>query len=707
MDSKENNKAFAMAENSAISTGDMEIEQCAKSKTTNDTIDKQETSNLEENKVLQEIKLLKEDISSDDIATEMSLATTNSIELSQATTSQESSPTSSNVDCINDDSGISIEKSENSSEEDSKKLKHINENLSGKENIKSEDSEVNTEGENASATNNPKFQKLKSKVKKRNYRNKKNVNDTGDNSNDMIVDDSSSNLQEPNNSASTHEADQNQEGRTDTNSNGSDQEEGEAADEVNESTTEDESEEETVPVCLNKEQPKPNFFIVPNLIQREIGINSLLHRRYYGSLHVVQRLELMCKLYEHQGCVNTLHFNQKGNLLVSGSDDLTVVIWDWAIGKKHLHFDSGHKSNLFQTKWLPLDVEYLMVTCARDGQVRLLDLRNSSSRKLASHHGPSHKLAIHSDTPHVVLSVGEDAKVFSIDIRESKPNKLLVVKDGSSDIQLYTIHSNPLNSNEFCVGGRSQLVKVYDRRKVSTPLYDLCPDHLASNIHVHVTCAVYNYNGTEILASYNDEDIYLFDTVAPKRGDFAHRYHGHRNKNTVKGVNFFGPKSEFILSGSDCGNIFIWDKNTEAIVQWMPGDEQVVNHLEPHPHVPILATSGLDYDVKIWIPSSENNPTMTNLEKCIKYNLIYRKIDNANVPYMFDGEMLWLLLRHIRPTERVRQFIEGAHLRRRSSSLAYANDDDDDDDDEDDDEDADSDSEVEENETGRLHCPPS
>jgi len=44
----------------------------------------------------------------------------------------------------------------------------------------------------------------------------------------------------------------------------------------------------------------------------------------------------------------------------------------------------------------------------------------------------------------------------------------------------------------------------------------------------------------------------------------------------VKGVNFFGPKSEYVISGSDCGNIFIWDKNTEAVVQWMAGDNQGV-----------------------------------------------------------------------------------------------------------------------------------
>ena len=29
----------------------------------------------------------------------------------------------------------------------------------------------------------------------------------------------------------------------------------------------------------------------------------------------------------------------------------------------------------------------------------------------------------------------------------------------------------------------------------------------------YVTSAVYNHNGSEILASYNDDDIYLFDTA--------------------------------------------------------------------------------------------------------------------------------------------------------------------------------------------------
>lgn len=46
--------------------------------------------------------------------------------------------------------------------------------------------------------------------------------------------------------------------------------------------------------------------------------------------------------------MNALNFNREGNLLVSASDDLKIVIWDWAIGKKCYGCLSGHTSNMFQ-----------------------------------------------------------------------------------------------------------------------------------------------------------------------------------------------------------------------------------------------------------------------------------------------------------------------------------------------------------------------
>ncbi|XP_055500635.1 DDB1- and CUL4-associated factor 6 isoform X7 [Leucoraja erinacea] len=78
-------------------------------------------------------------------------------------------------------------------------------------------------------------------------------------------------------------------------------------------------------------------------------------------------------------------------------------------------------------------------------------------------------------------------------------------------------------------------------------------------------------------------------------------YKGHRNSRTmIKEANFWG--SYYVISGSDCGHIFIWDRQTAELLMLLEADNHVVNCLQPHPFDPILASSGIDYDVKIWTP---------------------------------------------------------------------------------------------------------
>lgn len=100
---------------------------------------------------------------------------------------------------------------------------------------------------------------------------------------------------------------------------------------------------------------RPSWCAVPSLRAREIGRDShQFARRVCGARGLLQRLELQGRLERHTGCVNTLHFNPSGTRLASGSDDLRVVIWDWARRKAELEFDSGHKSNVFQVRKISL-----------------------------------------------------------------------------------------------------------------------------------------------------------------------------------------------------------------------------------------------------------------------------------------------------------------------------------------------------------------
>ena len=43
-----------------------------------------------------------------------------------------------------------------------------------------------------------------------------------------------------------------------------------------------------------------------------------------------------------------------------------------------------------------------------------------------------------------------------------------------------------------------------------------------------------------------------------------------------------------------------------------------MNCLEPHPHIPILATSGLDHDVKIFSPSADAPTKLAGLDDVSK-----------------------------------------------------------------------------------------
>ena len=44
----------------------------------------------------------------------------------------------------------------------------------------------------------------------------------------------------------------------------------------------------------------------------------------------------------------------------------------------------------------------------------------------------------------------------------------------------------------------------------------------------------------------------------------------------VKGVNYFGLNSEYVVSGSDCGHVFLWDKESTEVVQYLKGDHEGV-----------------------------------------------------------------------------------------------------------------------------------
>ncbi|XP_055015669.1 DDB1- and CUL4-associated factor 6 isoform X2 [Boleophthalmus pectinirostris] len=126
-------------------------------------------------------------------------------------------------------------------------------------------------------------------------------------------------------------------------------------------------------------------------------------------------------------------------------------------------------------------------------------------------------------------------------------------------------------------------------------------------------------------------------------------YKGHRNSRTmIKEACFWG--NNFVMSGSDCGHIFIWDRHTAEHLMLLEADNHVVNCLQPHPYDPILASSGIDYDIKIWSPLEES-PNFNRVladEVITRNELMLEETRNTiTVPASFMLRML-ASLNHIR-----------------------------------------------------------
>ncbi|KAI3883804.1 hypothetical protein MKW92_006160, partial [Papaver armeniacum] len=310
----------------------------------------------------------------------------------------------------------------------------------------------------------------------------------------------------------------------------------------------------------------------------------------------------------HDGCVNTVHFNSTGDFIVSGSDDTQVIFWDWSAKSKRLAYSSGHSDNIFQARIMPFTDDRTVITSAADGQVRLGQVRENGeveTKRLGKHQGSVHSFAIEPGSPHIF-------SIAAFDLPSHSSSKLFACSSLKENkrpgiIRLNAIVVNPRNPTYFAIGGYDGYARVYDIRSYQQE--SSSSDNLVETGNIHIIGLAYS-NNSEMLVSYNDELKNMGmgsnpHSVSPenlKRLDRPQVYLGHRNSQIVKGDTFFGHSDEYLKSGE--------------LVRLMVGDKHIVNCLVSHPFLPVLATSGIEKDVKIWVPMArDRSPLPKNVKE--------------------------------------------------------------------------------------------
>ncbi|XP_028969242.1 DDB1- and CUL4-associated factor 6 isoform X2 [Esox lucius] len=272
--------------------------------------------------------------------------------------------------------------------------------------------------------------------------------------------------------------------------------------------------------------------LVWDVNKRSIGYNepNAVRINYLGRREFVQRLKLEATLTVHDGCVNTISWNDTGEYILSGSDDTNLVITNPYNRKVKATIRSGHRANIFSAKFMPQTGDQQIISCSGDGIIYYTHTERSPDInrqcQFACHYGTAYEITTVPNDPYTFLSCGEDGTVRWFDLRtktsctkeDCKDDILINCRRAATSISICSLVPYYL-----AVGCSDSSVRIYDRRMLGTRATGnymgrgttgMCvrfvPAHL-SNKSCRVTSLCYSGDGQEVLVSYSSDYIYLFD----------------------------------------------------------------------------------------------------------------------------------------------------------------------------------------------------
>ena len=245
-----------------------------------------------------------------------------------------------------------------------------------------------------------------------------------------------------------------------------------------------------------------------------------------------------------------------------------------------------------------------------------------------------------------------DGCVRHFDLREE--DHAVAVNTGG--IGLAGLSVNPARTDTIAVGGNDAFLRIYDIRTLRmhpesraatdmplTPAVSLhstenmirkqrsMASSLLSRSEVGISGVCWSFSGQSLLANYRGGEIELFDVGPSTTSETAvavtekttqvslpseacsavtlpassvrlssrRSFEGRTNEETcAKEVQFLCGEAA-VGSGGDCGNFYVWDASSGGLLKKLRADRYIVNCVAPHPTWPLVATSGIDSEIKI------------------------------------------------------------------------------------------------------------
>ncbi|XP_073708085.1 DDB1- and CUL4-associated factor 6-like [Garra rufa] len=345
---------------------------------------------------------------------------------------------------------------------------------------------------------------------------------------------------------------------------------------------------------------RKNTFIW-DIRKRAIGVderNNFIRTNYLDRLEFVQRLKLEASLDVHNGCVNTISWNNTGEYILSGSDDCNLIITDPYKRKVLVTVPSNHGASIYSARFMPESSDHWIVSAAEDGNIHYTNISRSPELiqyKYTCHHGTAYQVLTIPSDPNSFLSCGEDGTVRWFDVRlkngcgqsRCKDDILVNCRRAVSSMAV-----SPTEPYYLALGCSDSSVRIYDRRMLGTISTGCCyssgttgicvrfvPPHLAGR-SCRVTSLCYSSDGQEILASFSSDYIYLFDPKDDRASKLKElpKNKGELLRPPVKRLRVRGdwsdtgprarPESERERDGESSSSISLMQRMSDMLSRW-------------------------------------------------------------------------------------------------------------------------------------------
>ncbi|KEF59879.1 uncharacterized protein A1O9_04727 [Exophiala aquamarina CBS 119918] len=299
-------------------------------------------------------------------------------------------------------------------------------------------------------------------------------------------------------------------------------------------------------------------------------------------------------------------------LLATASADNTINIYSVpsdptpGVALKHLRTLRAHLAGVNAIAWAPVGPPYSLASASDDKSILLWSPLASdfpiSPSPITGHSNYVYSLAF-SPKGNMLVSGSYDEAVFLWDVRAGRIMRQLPA------------HSDPVGGVDFvrdgtmvCSCAADGLIRIWDAGTGQ------CLRTLVDEDRRPVTSVRFTPNGKFILAWTLDSSIRLWRY---SDGSCLKTYQGHLNKQySLGGVvgtyypngQWAGATESFVASGSEDGDVLVWDGTSKDILWRGKGHRDVVlavDYGRTKDGKGLLASAGKDRDVRIWMIDSE------------------------------------------------------------------------------------------------------